>query len=68
MDFRWGRIVQAVDVAGQLHPRLAPTAEELRCSLSLVPEGGNFWFPGAMAKDASSPAAREACGPPAPGA
>eukprot|EP00969_Alexandrium_andersonii_P229129 10118742-Alexandrium_andersonii.AAC.1 len=68
MDFRGKRIAQAGDVAGQLRPRLAPKAEELHYSLSLVPERGNFWFPGGMAKDASGPAAREACGPPAPGA
>eukprot|EP00969_Alexandrium_andersonii_P303566 13419997-Alexandrium_andersonii.AAC.1 len=30
--------------------------------------GGDRRSPGMMAEDASSPAAREACGPPAPGA
>eukprot|EP00969_Alexandrium_andersonii_P003405 146393-Alexandrium_andersonii.AAC.1 len=35
MDSRWKRIAHAVDVAGQLRPRLAPKAEELRYSLLL---------------------------------
>eukprot|EP00969_Alexandrium_andersonii_P232814 10279038-Alexandrium_andersonii.AAC.1 len=29
---------------------------------------GDRWSPGMVAEEASSPAAREACGPPAPGA
>eukprot|EP00969_Alexandrium_andersonii_P235822 10411125-Alexandrium_andersonii.AAC.1 len=61
MDFRGKGIAQAGDVAGQLRPRLSPKAEELRYSFSLAPVSGHFRVPGARAKDASSPAAGEAC-------
>eukprot|EP00969_Alexandrium_andersonii_P119875 5300078-Alexandrium_andersonii.AAC.1 len=59
---------RAADVGGQLRPLLAPKAEELYYSVPQVLDGDNLRPPGAMAEDASGPAAREASGPPAPGA
>eukprot|EP00969_Alexandrium_andersonii_P263251 11636878-Alexandrium_andersonii.AAC.1 len=71
MDSRPERTAQVAEAAGRLCPLVAPTAEELDQPPPLVRDDdsdGDRRSPGTTAEDAGGPAAREASGPPAPGA